>query len=790
MKFFVSRNRWSEPPRAPRPFVLLREDNWDDYGFKTLYDAELHGPNGEPVELGQVKILQLGQQRGRPPIPDSFTRLGKDFCSVGQALSYYENLLELLTRPQATAYLLGLRDAAAHPRIRKRFQSEYGFETSLLREGSASRAIDDARQLLDEVNHPANAVGGEPLKFGFDTNVGGDQFRISFAFNTVSELPSRINAVIGYNGTGKTQLLANLALVAHADLHERASAQIRGQGTLTPFELRFGAVVAVSYSAFDTFDLPELNSAGRDSLARRGEVAGYVYCGLREYTGIAQSRRRLKDHQEMISDLERALKKIATEQRRRVLRDVLRPIYREPSFEMSSAAIDFFSKRIDWRVQFERLSTGHQISLNILVQLVAHLEKRSLVLIDEPESHLHPPLLAALLSGVSIALQRNDSIAVVATHAPVVIQEIPGRYVRTLSRAGSHTSVGSPNIETYGENLGTLTRHVFHLDNSASDFQGILARLGRRLTTEDVEQLGAPAKRPGAGDLVAEQRAIPLMRNLNPADRDAEVDFLAISGGRRIMATRALLSRAAPSVFAAYIQYATWWSTNVIGGSIAVADPLRPALLSNFAALDKGARYEDMRFDILSLVHQDNNLCPYCLVQYVGGALDHLLPKETYAEFSVLHLNLAPICDECNRRKGRMGPSSGHDFLHPYFSLLPSEKFIEADATLDQARVRFRYNTVHPTSMTSDRYKALVDQFEVLQLGRRWSDAAAREADEVVGLLPDRHSYGGRDGVSNFLMDLADAAAHKFGRSYWRAIAFEALAASDEFCDGGFKGLL
>ena len=39
-------------------------------------------------------------------------------------------------------------------------------------------------------------------------------------FVTVEQphFPGRINAIIGYNGTGKTQLLANLALVANADL--------------------------------------------------------------------------------------------------------------------------------------------------------------------------------------------------------------------------------------------------------------------------------------------------------------------------------------------------------------------------------------------------------------------------------------------------------------------------------------------------------------------------------------------------------------------------------------------
>jgi predicted ATP-dependent endonuclease of OLD family len=39
-----------------------------------------------------------------------------------------------------------------------------------------------------------------------------------------------------------------------------------------------------------------------------------------------------------------------------------------------------------------------------VTQLAAHLRTRSLVLIDEPETHLHPPLVAALLRAIQALL--------------------------------------------------------------------------------------------------------------------------------------------------------------------------------------------------------------------------------------------------------------------------------------------------------------------------------------------------------------------------------------------------
>ena len=137
------------------------------------------------------------------------------------------------------------------------------------------------------------------------------------------------------------------------------------------------------------------------------------------------------------------------------------------------------------------MSTGHKISVNIVVQLVSVLQQRSLVLIDEPESHLHPPLLAALMRGISIALEARRSYAVIATHSPVVLQEIAGRYAHVLRRHGTRNSIETPEIETFGENVGLLTRHVFNLDNSSSDYVGVLRGLASQGTLDEIETLFA-----------------------------------------------------------------------------------------------------------------------------------------------------------------------------------------------------------------------------------------------------------------------------------------------------------
>ena len=477
MRFFVSVSR--EPPAnpPPYPFAVLAPDNWDDYTFKTLFHPVIYLSASEQVDLRHVKILQLGQESGPTPIQDSFVQLDASYCSLGLELAYYESLLTLREEVRRE-YLSGLRDAAADSSIRERFQNEPGFGTSLLREGAAERALNDAPALL-RGEHDSD----DRLSFTFSTQLGVNEFGMDFRFRQVDGLPGRISTIIGYNGAGKTQLLGKLAMVARADLNARRDASLRSEsGHLEPNALRFGWVVAVSYSAFDTFELPPHSPSDTD------RQFGYTYCGLRRY-GDAQDASGLKTPEEIADDLAQALTRIDTPKRRQTLQDALQPLREEPSFTQAEYELDLLGNADTWRSEFARLSTGHKISVNIVVQLVGHLQQGSLVLIDEPESHLHPPLLAALIKGIGTALDANGSYAVIATHSPVVLQEIPGIYAHVLRRHGSHSSVEEPSIETFGENVGLLTRHVFNLDNSHSDYEGILLDLAQRHSLEAIESM-------------------------------------------------------------------------------------------------------------------------------------------------------------------------------------------------------------------------------------------------------------------------------------------------------------
>ena len=118
--------------------------------------------------------------------------------------------------------------------------------------------------------------------------------------------------------------------------------------------------------------------------------------------------------------------------------------------------------------------------------MVETIEERSLVLLDEPEGYLHPPLLSAFVRALSDLLQRRNAVAIIGTHSPVVLQEVPKNCIWRLRRQGADAIAERLEIESFGENVGTLTQEVFGLEVTDSGFHKILKDIVER--TEAFEE--------------------------------------------------------------------------------------------------------------------------------------------------------------------------------------------------------------------------------------------------------------------------------------------------------------
>jgi hypothetical protein len=289
--------------------------------------------------------------------------------------------------------------------------------------------------------------------------------------------------------------------VAYASPLERGMPAVEAIGTFNPSSIGFMRVIAISYSAFDNFIVPSVFDTDLRQLASDIEKGAgrYVFVGLRDIAAEARddaeaadlkfasrgervavsaedrcTSTKLKSLDQLADEFVRLVGQIDRNGDGPLLDAALEPLLADPSFVdlEGQTREELFGD--DLRNRFIGWSTGHKIALHVVASIVAHAVPRSLVLFDEPEMHLHPPLTAALMNALRIVLEEKNALAIVATHSPVVLQETLARHVRVLTRVGNDFEITTPKAETFGENVGILTQGVFGLTSAATDFYRVL----------------------------------------------------------------------------------------------------------------------------------------------------------------------------------------------------------------------------------------------------------------------------------------------------------------------------
>ncbi|RAZ31304.1 AAA family ATPase [Microbacterium sp. SMR1] len=121
------------------------------------------------------------------------------------------------------------------------------------------------------------------------------------------------------------------------------------------------------------------------------------------------------------------------------------------------------------------LSSGEQTLLRFAVQAIGSLRTGSLLIFDEPETHLHPHYVSTFMSILDALLEASHSIALIATHSVYVVREVPARRVRIVrhDRDGEIT-MDPPRLQTFGASIDSISSFVFGDVSTKHRFQQVL----------------------------------------------------------------------------------------------------------------------------------------------------------------------------------------------------------------------------------------------------------------------------------------------------------------------------
>lgn len=474
-------------PRADQDVVYLLTDAWDDwFKYSTMYAVYYFDGSGESHSIGEVKIGSFNMPSGqrRPNLPEEFTVLGEEFFSVGQDDTYYEKLNELGPGVREE-YLIAMRDVAFDAERYERALEENVTVVSLLRYVSDQTVRGQFRRM---------AMGGARLtSFAFSytpprRSRGPVPPTFEYAVAVEGLPPSNVHVLIGRNGVGKTHTVNMMTnALVRADGDEYGEFEWTGDEDDDDVSLGFSGIVSVSFSAFDPFEpLPVREN--------KSTSVRYHYVGLKHQTKNADGTPKPpKSPEDLASDFGKSVSAIVTQiAKRERWRRALEILESDRLFERAEVwrLIDEYERVIEEmpsreaqaelrklaRSLFGKMSSGHKIVLLTITKLVELLEERSLVMVDEPEAHLHPPLLSALIRSLSDLLINRNGVAIIATHSPVILQEVPRDCVWRIRRSGRRTVIERPAQETFGENVGTLTHAIFGLEVTESGFHTMISQ--------------------------------------------------------------------------------------------------------------------------------------------------------------------------------------------------------------------------------------------------------------------------------------------------------------------------
>ncbi|WAT31832.1 AAA family ATPase [Pseudomonas sp. GXZC] len=339
------------------------------------------------------------------------------------------------------------------------------------------------------------------LEFSFSTQLEGFKSRhsIDFTYKDMQLISDRVHAVIGVNGIGKTRYLNNLIIAVLQRLNstyptEQASELYDNNEKSMPAS-EFG-VHQEDWAALPLYSkIAAYSSDPNNILPRTVSLQGpfdYKYFDI----GIESSQ---KLSQLIVDIMRNDVDLIGSESRFILLKKILTKITPTAlllipaisTSEDTSHIVDVDGNRwialksilggemrrleILSQIDFSRdlafqthggkvipLSSGQKMYFRFATHFLTVASQGMLVIIDEPETHLHPNLITEFMDLLYLVLEATSSVAIIATHSAYVVREAPAHCVHVIKSDENQTvRTETVYMNTLGASVTSLSNTVF-----------------------------------------------------------------------------------------------------------------------------------------------------------------------------------------------------------------------------------------------------------------------------------------------------------------------------------------
>ncbi len=470
--------------------VVPSQDSWNDFGYHTRVDyrIRLHAVNELIVSSGFICFIDPnGESIGRYMVPQLVSAVGamtmpapeeQRFFTMLPDMESYRRLVQSLGPDDVKNALIALNDLvalnefeSAASLLELATQSEI-FKLSFMRSADSYFAYKNAGPMLRGLSNEQKGILSSTLAIRFQLPGRKNEHELKFTFDHKADLPKRIAVVIGKNGVGKSQTLGRIARAA-----------IDGEKSLTD-GTNDGRLLINRLLAFaPTNEAESVFPAGRK---KRPNIWYQRYSMNR-----SRRSRRSDSLSDLIIQIARSYQMVASKSRWEIFTEALGAIADKEQlhlpttaspvtfiplatllFESEQRLLERFAS-VDAKKEPVRvvdgkgypLSSGEFSFMKFAAQASLHIENGSLLLLDEPETHLHPNFISQFVSLLDGLLEATGSAAIIATHSAYFVREVFREQVTVLSvDSESHVSAQRPKLRTFGADVGAISYFVFGED--------------------------------------------------------------------------------------------------------------------------------------------------------------------------------------------------------------------------------------------------------------------------------------------------------------------------------------
>lgn len=286
----------------------------------------------------------------------------------------------------------------------------------------------------------------------------------------------RTYSVIGENGVGKTQLMANM-------VKELISEELKDMSR----KPLISSVMVICSSKFDAYNEIETDQAKIPTViwdvVQTDNTLEHLVSAINEII----VRGTYYVNGEMLTMSERYLKLLCSHLGNSV-GGIIDIKEKKEDYVVVERQVILNRPRLEEVVK--ELSTGQLQILSLITYICANVHLNSLIVIDEPEVHLHPRLITNFVKTLNELLESFDSYAIIATHSPLVVRECVQKNVYMMVRSKDNIpTIGSVAFNTFGEDLSLLYQNIFGCDERDSYFYKTVEERAQNIHNSSYEKV-------------------------------------------------------------------------------------------------------------------------------------------------------------------------------------------------------------------------------------------------------------------------------------------------------------